>query len=168
LEWEGRVVAAYHKLQRLEMKMATGASEHAETWKRYDREFHCALISACGSDVLLEAHIAVYDKYLRYQMVADIYRGDIAAREHRHLLECALLRNADGGQETLVRHVEDCVETALARGDAAWLKVPVRLVPQRAVKSPRERKGGAGHESRSGASPSPRRQPAKPARSARV
>ena len=121
LEWEGRVVAAYHKLQSLETRMASGEVTIAELWKRYDREFHGALISACGSDVLLEAHVAVYDKYLRYQMVADIYRGDIAAREHKDLLESALRRDSSRGQATLVRHVKDCVETALARGDEVWL-----------------------------------------------
>ena len=45
-------------------------SQHAETWKRYDREFHRALIAACGSQVLLETHAQIYDRYLRYQMIA--------------------------------------------------------------------------------------------------
>jgi hypothetical protein len=80
---------------------------------------------------LLEAHIAVYDKYLRYQMVADIYRGDIAAREHKELLDSALRRDVAGGQATLLRHVEDCVETALARGDKVWLSAFAAQPPTR-------------------------------------
>src|SRR5215213_5660655 len=65
LEWEGRVVAAHHKLSALEARMAAGDRTAAELWKRYDREFHTALVSACGSEVLLETHASIYDKYLR-------------------------------------------------------------------------------------------------------
>jgi DNA-binding GntR family transcriptional regulator len=124
LEWEGSVVAAHHKLSALETRMAAGDRTDAELWKRYDREFHRALVSACASDVLLETHASIYDKYLRYQMVADIYRGEIAAREHRQLLNCAMERDFAGARTALVRHVEDCVESALARGDQAWLSPP--------------------------------------------
>ena len=121
LEWEGNVVAAYHKLAVLEGQVAKGHRSVAELWKRYDREFHRALVSACNSEALLDIHGSIYDKYLRYQMVADIYRGEIAAREHRQLLNCALKRDIEGAKKMLVRHVEDCVETALSRADKTWL-----------------------------------------------
>ena len=122
LEWQGSVVAAHHKLAALESRMAAGDRSAAELWKRYDREFHHALVSACASDVLLETHASIYDKYLRYQMVGDIYRGEVAAREHRDLLTCALNRDPTGAREILTRHVEDCVETALTRSDTGWLQ----------------------------------------------
>src|SRR3954470_24200324 len=122
LEGEGRVVAAHHKLSALEARMAAGDRTAAESWKHYDREFHAALVSACGSEVLLETHASVYDKYLRYQMVGDIYRGEIAAREHRDLMRCALRRDFAGAREILARHVQDCVETALAKGELKWLQ----------------------------------------------
>ena len=135
LEWEGSVVAAHHKLASLESRMAGGDRSAAELWKRYDREFHHALVSACASEVLLETHASVYDKYLRYQMVGDIYRGEIAAREHRELLTCALKRDFAGAREILVRHVEDCVEAALTRSDTAWLEPPSRRDRPRASAS---------------------------------
>jgi DNA-binding GntR family transcriptional regulator len=120
LEWEGAVVAAHHKLSRLEDAIANGDTSAAELWKHYDREFHQALVSGCGSEVLLETHAAIYDKYLRYQMVCEIYRGGIAAREHRMLLDCALSRDIDRAKQALVEHVEGCVEAALARSDLPW------------------------------------------------
>jgi len=123
LEWEGSVVSAHHKLSALEGRMAADRSA-AALWKGYDREFHRALVAACASEVLLEAHAAVYDKYLRYQMVGDIYRGEVAAREHRQLLACALRRDFNAARETLVRHVDGCVEAALARADLGWLQTP--------------------------------------------
>ena len=79
MEWEGRVVAAHHRLARMEERMAQGDRDHTEEWKRYDWQFHQALISACGSRMLIDNHAAVFDKYLRYQMIALSYRGDIAA-----------------------------------------------------------------------------------------
>ena len=116
LEWEGRVVAAHHKLSLLEKRMAEGDRSQTEMWKRYDREFHHALISACDSTALLETHASIYDKYLRYQMVAVIYRGDVAASEHRDLLQAALARDWPTAQAVLVRHVQASVEDTVAAG----------------------------------------------------
>jgi DNA-binding GntR family transcriptional regulator len=116
MEWEGRVVAAYHKLATLERRMREGDRRETEIWKRYDWEFHQALISACGSTVLMETHAGVFDKYLRYQMIALSFRGDIAAEEHRVLQDCALQRDARRARQVLIRHVEGGVEHALATG----------------------------------------------------
>ena len=116
MEWEGRVVAAHHKLASIEKRMASGQRADAQTWKRYDWEFHHALISACGSRVLLDTHATIYDRYLRYQMIAAVYRGEAASSEHRTLLECALKRDWRTAQRTLTTHVQDCVEQMLAGG----------------------------------------------------
>jgi DNA-binding GntR family transcriptional regulator len=122
LDWEGRVVAAHHKLAVTERRMIAGARADPEVWKRCDWEFHHALISACGSRVLLQTHAAIYDKYLRYQMIAVIFRGEIAAREHQRLLECALARNAATARDVLVVHIQSCVDHALAGDTTAWYK----------------------------------------------
>jgi DNA-binding GntR family transcriptional regulator len=116
MEWEGRVVAAHHRLARMEERMAQGDRTHTEEWKRYDWQFHQALISACGSKLLIDNHAAVFDKYLRYQMIALSYRGGIAAGEHALLLECALQRDSARACEVLTRHVAGGVEHALATG----------------------------------------------------
>ncbi len=116
VEWEGRVVAAHHRLARMEERMATGDRTGTEEWKQYDWQFHQALISACGSKMLIDTHAAVFDKYLRYQMIALSYRGAIAAGEHAMLLDCALQRNAARACEVLMRHVSGGVEHALATG----------------------------------------------------
>ena len=115
MDWEGAVVAAHHKLAAMERRMASGERSVAETWKRYDREFHHALISACGSKVLLETHAAIFDRYLRYQMIAAVYRGEIAEGEHRQLLDCALRRDWKTAQSTLTKHVNDCVDHMIAK-----------------------------------------------------
>ncbi|OPY94100.1 GntR family transcriptional regulator [Bradyrhizobium sacchari] len=113
VEWEGRIVSAHHKLASTERLMDTGIGE-PEQWKRYDGEFHQALISNCGSRLLMETHSLVFDRYFRYQMVAFHYRGAEPAAQHKALLECALKRDADTATLVLSAHVNNCVAHALA------------------------------------------------------
>src|SRR5580704_13787696 len=115
VEWEGRVVSAHHKLAAIERLMASAVGQ-PEQWKRYDSEFHQALISNCGSQVLMEAHAAVFDRYFRYQMIALHYRGEEPAQQHQALLECALKRDSARAAKVLRQHIESCVEHALADG----------------------------------------------------
>lgn len=119
VEWEGRVVAAHHKLATLEKQLLSGDRSQTETWKRYDWEFHHALISCCGSKALLDAHSAIFDKYLRYQIIAVVFRGEAAAREHRELLKAALKRDADAAADVLVKHIRDCVQHTIKSGALA-------------------------------------------------
>ena len=115
MEWEGRVVSAHHKLAATERLMSDGQCE-PEQWKRYDSEFHHALISNCGSQALMETHAAIFDRYFRYQMIVLNYRGEEPAEQHQGLLNCALERNADKARAILLVHVSGCVEHALASG----------------------------------------------------
>jgi DNA-binding GntR family transcriptional regulator len=64
---------------------------------------------------LLEAHTAIFDKYIRYLMIAVIFRGEAASREHRQLLECALKRDAVTAKKVLTSHIQDCVAYTLAK-----------------------------------------------------
>lgn len=116
IEWEGRVVAAHHKLARLEARMLNGDVDQTPDWKHYDREFHYALISACGSRALLDTHGVIFDQFLRYQVLAVLFRGVAAAEEHKVLLECALSRDADTALATLERHIAVCVDYTVANG----------------------------------------------------
>ena len=121
VEWEGRVVAAHHKLASLE---TTNGRRRPickrRSLRRYDWEFHNALISACGSRVLLQMHAGIYDKYLRYLMLAAVFRGEPVVEEHRKLLAFALERDWRSAQATTVTHIQDCVAQ-----DGVW-----RLVAQ--------------------------------------
>jgi DNA-binding GntR family transcriptional regulator len=114
IDWEGSVLAAHHKLQLTEQRMMAGDRSVTEQWKRYDWEFHQALIAACGSRVLLDTHASVFDKYLRYQMISLTFRGQIAADEHREMAAAALAHDAPTAQAVLKRHIEGGVEHSLA------------------------------------------------------
>src|SRR5207245_5818789 len=112
MELEGRVVSAHHKLAATERAILS-AGDDPELRKRYDSEFHQALISSCGSRELMQTHATVFDKYFRYALQ---YRGSATVQQHRALLECALKRDAEGAKGILTEHINGCVAHALAEG----------------------------------------------------
>lgn len=116
MEWEGEVVAAHHKLAATEQLMMTAGTIQPSLWKKYDGEFHRALIARCGAPALMDTHAAVFDRYFRYQMIVFQFRGDEPAQQHRGLLDCALARDAAGAAALLERHVTRCIEHAAASG----------------------------------------------------
>lgn len=116
LDWESNVVAAYHKLSLMERQMIDDDKRDLENWKRYDREFHQALIAASGSQTLLDLFAGVYDQYLRYQIVAVVFRGKVAADEHRGLRDAALRRDAKRACDILRRHIDGCVAHTVELG----------------------------------------------------
>jgi hypothetical protein len=77
----------------------------------------------------METHALIYDRYLRYQMIAVVFRGEIAAREHQQLLECALARDAKRAQAILVSHIDGCVEDALRNDSAGVFRNLQKQVP---------------------------------------
>jgi DNA-binding GntR family transcriptional regulator len=111
--WEGRVVSAHHKLAVVEQRLGSSKRENA-LWKRYDEEFHQALISNCGSTALMEAHRRAFDRYFRYPMIWADRRGIEPIKQHRQLMESALDRNSKKAKAILVVHVNNCVEHAIA------------------------------------------------------
>ena len=79
-----------------------------------DRAFHQTLISACGSRVLMQTHAEVFDKYLRYQMIALAFRPSASRPEHRALKDAALGRDVDGAIAILRHHINAGVQHALS------------------------------------------------------
>ena len=119
LDWEGTVVAAHHKLASIEQKMIDGETVDLKLWKRFDREFHTALISARPSSFLLKIHKDIFDHYLRYQMIALGFRGSAAAEEHLLIMRYALARQPEEAARVLVEHIENGVHQALTSGPLA-------------------------------------------------
>jgi DNA-binding GntR family transcriptional regulator len=113
-DWEGDLVATYHKLSLMEQQLLRGDESQKEPWKRYDREFHLALIQACDSRNLLDLHGVIYDKYLRYQMLVLTYRGVEAVDEHKAIFDAALARDATAAAQMLERHVRRGLAHTLA------------------------------------------------------
>ena len=113
-DWEGNLVAAHHKLSTMEQRMLAGDHSEKELWKRYDWEFHLAMIQACNSKNLLSLHSTLYDKYLRYQMLVLTYRGEVAVKEHKAMFDAALARDAVKAKNLLELHIRNGLEHTLA------------------------------------------------------
>ena len=108
LEWESRLVAAYHKLSRAEELVARDAAKHADVLETYNREFHGALISGCNSRWLLHLHRMMYDQSLRYRMLAfrvKDFPRDQSRREHKQILDAALARDVETLVAVLGTHI---------------------------------------------------------------
>src|SRR4051812_11318216 len=108
LDWESRLVAAYHKLSKAEELVVKDAGKHADMLESYNREFHIALISGCNSRWLLHFHRMMYDQSLRYRMLAfrvKDFPRDQSRREHKQILDAALVRNVEALVSVLGTHI---------------------------------------------------------------
>jgi len=116
LEWEGRIVAAHHKLAAAENKLLAGDASRTIDWVRYDWEFHQAIVSACNSATLMAALSSVFDRFLRYHMLAQSFRGRAVVEDHKLLFELALKRDVEGARSVIRRHIESGVAHVLRSG----------------------------------------------------
>ncbi|MDE1994299.1 MAG: GntR family transcriptional regulator [Rhizobiaceae bacterium] len=116
LEWEGRIVAAHYKLAAAERKLLAGDASRTVDWVRYDWEFHQAIVSACDSATLMSTLSSVFDRFLRYHMLARSFRGQAVVDDHKLLFELAVKRNTEGARAVIRKHIESGVEHVLASG----------------------------------------------------
>jgi DNA-binding GntR family transcriptional regulator len=116
LEWEGRVVAAHHKLSYVERQLLDGNRQRTPEWIAYDWAFHNALISACGSRLLMKTHGSVFDRFLRYHMLAASFRGPAVSQDHEALFKLAMARDAAAAKARLAEHVNLGIGHVLSTG----------------------------------------------------
>ncbi|MDM9621864.1 GntR family transcriptional regulator [Rhizobium sp. S96] len=116
LEWEGQIVAAHHKLAAAEKNLLAGDASRTIDWVRYDWEFHQAIVSACNSATLMTTLSSVFDRFLRYHMLAQSFRGKAVVDDHKLLFELAIKRDVEGAREVVRRHVQSGVEHVLKSG----------------------------------------------------
>ena len=100
LEWEADLNAAHHRLAHIEHRMrdADDLRQYIQMWSRHDQAFHVALMSACGSDLLMREHARIYERF-RMHVVAELhhwgFRGELNVEEHGAILAAALERDAE-------------------------------------------------------------------------
>lgn len=105
LEWEGRIVSAYHKLATAERTLLSGDASRTIDWVRYDWEFHRSIVSACESITLMSNLSSVFDRFLRYHLLAKSFRGKPVADDHKQLFEMALAKDVQGAKGIIRQHV---------------------------------------------------------------
>lgn len=117
LEWEGSIVAAHHRLAAVERRLLAGDTSRTIDWVRCDWEFHRAIVAASNSTTLLQNLSSVFDRFLRYHMLAGSFRGKAVVDDHKLLFERALARDADGARLIIKSHVQKGVEHILKEPD---------------------------------------------------
>lgn len=83
---------------------------------RYDWEFHQAIVSACDSATLMATLSSVFERFLRYHMLAQSFRGKAVVDDHKLLFELALKRDIEGARVVIRRHIQSGVEHVLKSG----------------------------------------------------
>lgn len=116
LEWEGRIVGAHHKLATAERNLLTGDTSRTIDWVRYDWEFHQAIVSACNSSTLMATLSSVFDRFLRYHLLAKTFRGPAVVEDHKLLFEAALKKDVEGAKAIVRKHIKSGVEHVLKSG----------------------------------------------------
>ena len=112
-EWEGLLVSAHHKLKFYENEMLKNETDDRNNWKKYDSDFHQALVKNCGSINLIELHKLVFDKYLRYQLLILSFRGPKSIEEHQKILDFTLNKNYEKAQSVLKNHIINGINHAV-------------------------------------------------------
>jgi GntR family transcriptional regulator, carbon starvation induced regulator len=115
LDWEARVVGAYHKLSKVEQLVEAEPEIYGDPWERANQEFHEALISNCRSRWLHLYLGAMYDHSRRYRMLSlktKPFPRSQSAEEHRRIVSAAIARDADEASRVLAEHILKAAELA--------------------------------------------------------
>lgn len=107
--WEARLISSLHLLERLPRLQGEVSGLHDERWELRHADFHAALLSECGSHILLEFCRALYDRadrYRRFSLSVEVGPRDVGA-EHRSILEATLDRDAAKARGLLAAHYEN-------------------------------------------------------------
>lgn len=104
--WEGRVLAAHHKLVRTPMFWLPAYLN--EDWSVAHADFHTALAEGCYSPYLLRIRSTLYEQSERYRRLSvplDETHRDVAA-EHKAICDAALNRDPERAARLIRDHIE--------------------------------------------------------------
>jgi DNA-binding GntR family transcriptional regulator len=107
VDWESRLVAAFHRLSRTPERAAGDPTRSSEEWAAAHSEFHTALVEGCGSPWLMRLHNQLYDQSERYRRlsVSLAPRRRNIGDEHQKILDAVLARDADKAVKLLAQHL---------------------------------------------------------------
>jgi GntR family transcriptional regulator, carbon starvation induced regulator len=108
--WEGRVIACYHQLRKLEATHQSNSklNDGSFDWERRHRNFHEALVSACPSPWLLHFNRLLVYQFDRYRRMVSLKAGTTRAgrEQEQALVDAVLGRNAKKAVRVLRTHID--------------------------------------------------------------
>ena len=120
--WEAEVIAAYHRLSKVEDGMASARDDEvADEWEMRNRAFHAALESACGSPWLTHFCEILYDQSERYRRSFVRYPEISASilRQHKAIMQASMARDVPKACQLLEEHIFAGAQTTLRLIDAS-------------------------------------------------
>lgn len=122
-DWEERVLITHFRLSTLEKEIDTpGGPRPNLAWEGAHRIFHMALLSACGSKILLDACERLHDLNNRYRHFARTVPGVVRSldTEHAALCDHVLARRPEEAVKALQDHYQRTGDAVLqAKLDSA-------------------------------------------------
>jgi DNA-binding GntR family transcriptional regulator len=123
-KWEATIVAAYHRLEKVESRMAEGPLMLDDDWSALHRDFHVALIAACPSERQRNWSASLFDQAERYRRYSARYRKTPRRKstEHKKIMDAVLKRDTQTACALLQEHIlgtQRSVESVLKTMSAA-------------------------------------------------
>lgn len=118
VEWESRVVAAHHRLERTPEGKVTVDARASQEWAIAHGAFHHQLLDACPNERLKAMAMSLRASAELYRQWSEslIPGARNVADEHRGLLEAALDRDPERAVELLHRHLRTTQMRLMATG----------------------------------------------------
>lgn len=113
--WEGRVLAAHHKLSRTKMLSDCEPPELRDEWSLAHADFHQALAEGCCSRWMLRIRSMLYEQSERYRRLSvplDEAGRDVAA-EHKAICDAAIGRDKETAARLIKEHIERTTDIIL-------------------------------------------------------
>ena len=108
-DWEEGVIIASHRLERYGREHANKESVVSRRWEELHKEFHMALLAACGLRYVVQFCSEMYDRGTRYRNLArgaSERSGRDASAEHQKLAKLVLEGKSEAAVELLCSHYE--------------------------------------------------------------
>ena len=131
-DWEGDIVAAFHRLSRTPLPNDPAAMADASLWELRHRSFHHALVAGCGSPWLLRLHGQLVDQSERYRKIRILHHLESQAQvrdvnaEHQAVMDAVLRRDAAQAVALMTQHL---VATSDATARLMAPQLPQETIP---------------------------------------
>jgi len=122
--WEASIVAAAHRLAKVESQLGEGPKVLNDTWSGLHRDYHLALLAACPSQRQRDLCASLFDQAERYRRYSARHRvaHHNKSKEHRRLMDAVLKGDVETACVLLAEHIRSTqanVEAALQRFEAS-------------------------------------------------
>jgi GntR family transcriptional regulator, carbon starvation induced regulator len=105
-KWEEQLVLSYYWLSRTDRSVSPETYRTNSVWEKNHREFHAALLAACGSEHLLRYCTDLRNRADRYRQIAaaQAYPKRHEGDEHKAILDATIEGDAPLAIELLTSH----------------------------------------------------------------